>query len=438
MFAKELDKHCGAGGMRFVSLGSGNCDLEVELARYLKERGRSFTLECLDLNPAMLERGRRAAEAAGVVEHLRFVPSDLNSWTSDGSYDAVMASQSLHHVVNLEHLFDQVKRSLRAGGNFLISDMIGRNGHQRWPEALAMVHELWRKLPPSYRFNELLNSYEELYRSWDCSVEGFEGVRAQDILPLLLERFPFRFFFGYGNLIDPFVDRAFGGHFDPATEWDRAFLDAVHARDEEEIRSGRLTPTHMIAIVANEVSECVGNLSPQACVRSARDVAETDGGPAYDWTWPHDSRKELEIACARLAPAGDLIRERTQWALGLKQDLAERTEWAISLEKDVAELTAWARGMEAELKVRTEWAQRLDEEVEQRTRVARELRQQVTELEREVEERTLWALRVKDELAEQSSRAQRLEAEIARLIHNPWYLARRLMGGVRNRLFRSH
>jgi SAM-dependent methyltransferase len=255
MFAKQLDLLCGSGATsqpsraeRFLSLGAGNCDLEVDLALSLKG---DFTIDCLDLNPAMLERGRRAAESAGLPSRLNFIPADLNSWIADAEYDAVVANQSLHHVVNLEGLFDQLKQSLRPKGRFLISDMVGRNGRQRWPEALHVIHEFWRNLPPSYRFNQLVGYYEELYENWDCSVEGFEGLRSQDILPLLLDRFHFHLFIAYGNVIDPFIDRAFGYHFDPLAEWDRNFIDQVQERDHQELASGHLKPTHMIAIVSN-------------------------------------------------------------------------------------------------------------------------------------------------------------------------------------------
>ena len=46
---------------------------------------------------------------------------------------------------------------------------------------------------------------------------SFEGIRAQDILPLLVERFTFDEFIGFGNVIDPFVDRSFGPNFDIAS-----------------------------------------------------------------------------------------------------------------------------------------------------------------------------------------------------------------------------
>ena len=105
--------------------------------------------------------------------------------------------------MSLEHLLDQVKQALLPFGRLLISDMIGRNGHQRWPSALHSIWQHWSTLPPSYRFNNAFDSYEELYVDRDYSSVGFEGIGAEDILPQLLSRFDVEFFFGFGNLIDP-------------------------------------------------------------------------------------------------------------------------------------------------------------------------------------------------------------------------------------------
>jgi hypothetical protein len=47
----------GAGRRRFLSIGSGNCDLEVRLASSLKGAGHyNFVIDCLDINEDMLER----------------------------------------------------------------------------------------------------------------------------------------------------------------------------------------------------------------------------------------------------------------------------------------------------------------------------------------------------------------------------------------------
>lgn len=418
MFAKVLLQACAADRRphRFLSLGAGNCDLEIDLARSLQAQARDFILDCVDLNPSMLERGRIAAQQAGVASQFNFIAADLNYFDLTRDYDAVIASQSLHHVVNLEDLFEKVQKSLRPGGKFLIADMIGRNGHQRWPEALPIVQEFWRKLPPSYRFNRLLGSYDEFYQDWDCSSEAFEGVRSQDILPLLLKQFHFHFFLSYGNLIDPFIDRAFGYHFDPASPWDRAFIDEVHRRDEDELASGRLKPTHMIAVVSNQ--ELPGYPSPESYVRNPEKIVPASNpAPPYDWSsWPHDNQKELEIVCRRLAGTGHEIRQRTSWALSIQKELDERTAWSLSLQKDLESHTAWGRRLERDFEDRTTWARSLEAEVERIKAQAQALRQYILELEHELEDRTAWALRLDNELAVQTAKAEHLERKLDRPI----------------------
>ena len=254
-----------------LSIGSGNCDLELATAGKLVEQGyNDFVFECLDINEDMLERGRKAAENAGMARHFKFTRGDFNDWSPGRMYGIAMANQSLHHVLNLEGLFDSVRSSLEPDGLFLVSDMIGRNGHMRWPEAMERLKPFWDELPEDYRHNQLLNRYEEQYINHDCSTQGFEGIRAQDILPLLLEKFNFSFFFPYGNMIFVFIDRPFGHNFDASGEWDREFIDRVHASDEAGFLSGTLKPTSMLAVLTLQKTETLlrrAELTPEHCVR---------------------------------------------------------------------------------------------------------------------------------------------------------------------------
>lgn len=273
-FRVQIEEKCKLSGrdqVRIVSLGSGNCDMEVNLAAKLRERSVSnFEIECLDLNQAMLDRGYEDAKQRGLTSHVTFSKGDFNDWHPRDCYDVAIAHQSLHHVLNLEGLFTSIESGLRDDGLFLTSDMIGRNGHLRWPEALVIVHEFWRELPEPYRFNQQLKRHEELYENWDCSTHGFEGIRAQDILPLLVNRFHFHLFIAFGNVIDPFVDRAFGHNFNAKGEWDRNFIDRVHARDEAEMLAGNIKPTHMLAVMGKHpvaAPKFHPPLSPEFCIR---------------------------------------------------------------------------------------------------------------------------------------------------------------------------
>lgn len=245
----------GNGGevAQFVSIGAGNCDTEVRVAKLLREQGlQQFVIHCLDINPAMLARGMALAEAEGVAAHIQPMHGDFNHWRPGRTFDGVMANQSLHHVVELEDLFASVHDCLADGALFAVSDIIGRNGHARWPEALTAVQSFWTELPDAYRYNQALKRHEPQYINWDCSHEGFEGIRAQDIVPALLQRLHFHCFIGFGNVIDVFVDRNFGHNFNAEAQWDRAFVDRVHAFDEAGLAAGTLTPTHMLAVLGAE------------------------------------------------------------------------------------------------------------------------------------------------------------------------------------------
>lgn len=388
LFKQYLETCCANGRMqprRFVSLGSGNCDLEIELAQHLQAKGYGdFVIECLDLNQSMLDRGIAAAAEAGVRERLNFIQTDLNQWKSTAEYNAIIANQSLHHIVNLESVFHQIGASLSGSGYFLVSDIIGRNGHLRWPEALSIIQEFWTLLPPSYRYNHQLNRFEERFRDFDCSFEAFEGIRAQDILPLLLDSFHFSLFFGFANLIEPFIDRSFGPNFDAASEWDRQFIDAVAQRDELEIRSGRIKPTHLIAALCMRQSAgqlTRSNLAPELCVRRPQDhmaepipttnVYQCDSDQAT-------SQRELERVCQRLKHLSEHSERLTAHVGELEERVSARTAWAKGLDVELEKMTEL-------LAERTAWAQGLDVEVQRLT-------DQLAELTRELEERTAWAL----------------------------------------------
>jgi SAM-dependent methyltransferase len=257
--------------LTFLSIGAGTCESEIKIAEWLRENSlQNYVFECADINPGLLAKGRKSAEEKDLSKHFVFTPFDVNRWKISREYQVVVAFQSLHHFVELEVLFDKIHRALHPDGYFMADDMIGRNGHQRWPEALKFVHEFWRELPERYTYNHGLKRFEKMYENYDCSTSGFEGIRAQDILPLLVKRFHFDFFFAFANVVDPFVERTFGPNFDPEREWDRDFIDRVHALDVAEIEAGRVKPTHMMAVMTKkpvQQTKMHKHLSPEFCIR---------------------------------------------------------------------------------------------------------------------------------------------------------------------------
>src|SRR5262245_58737870 len=131
-----------------ASLGAGNCDTEIAIAKQLLAiEVKNFRIECLDVNPHMLARGKEAVAGTEMSNYLHFIETDIKGWRPTCSYGVVVANQSLHHFQELELLFQKVREALGEEGVFVVSDVIGRNGHMRWPEALDVVHHIWKTLP---------------------------------------------------------------------------------------------------------------------------------------------------------------------------------------------------------------------------------------------------------------------------------------------------
>ena len=105
----------------------------------------------------------------------------------------------------------------------------------------------------------------------DCSHEGFEGIRAQDILPLLIQDFYFETFVAFGNIVNVFVDRSFGPNFDLSAAADKDFIDEVSRIDEEMLEKGVVKPTQMIAALRSipvPTSNVYKHWTPEFCVRT--------------------------------------------------------------------------------------------------------------------------------------------------------------------------
>lgn len=257
--------------LHFISIGAGNCELEVELATYLANNKLSnFIFECLDINQSMLDRGKSLAKEHGVEELMQFKAEDLNYWEVPYTYDIIIAAQCLHHFIDLEEIFEKIHKFLSPNGYFITHDMIGRNGHMRWPEALAYLNEFWKELPEKYKYNHQLQRQESKFLDWDCSTVGFEGIRSQDILPLLVKKFNFELFIPWGGIIDVFTDRSFGHNFNPESTWDLEFIDRVQHLNVDKLMSGHIKPTQMIAAMTKKPNPrrlYWQGLTPEFCVR---------------------------------------------------------------------------------------------------------------------------------------------------------------------------
>jgi SAM-dependent methyltransferase len=260
-------------GSKILSLASGDCALEEWLANGMIDHGlKEFTFHCTDMNTSVLKRASNRIEKNGLTSFFRLDVVDLNNWNADITYDFVIAHHSLHHMINLETIFSEIEKGLTDDGFFLSCDVIGRNGHKLWPEALEAIQPFWNELPPAHRFDRALGKVTNQFINIDFSEGCFEGIRAQDILPLLISKFDFTFFQAYAGMTLSLIDRRFGWNFDPEVAWDRDWVDRLYARDLQLIEQGKIKPTQMIAAMRKKTSSekrqnFLHTIDPESCVR---------------------------------------------------------------------------------------------------------------------------------------------------------------------------
>ena len=292
-----------------LSVGCGECETEIIIASQLIQAGiENFHFECIDLSPISVERALANIERENLTKFFQAHTLDLNHWSPAKTYGAIMANHSLHHITELERLFAGIKKALPPTGLFLANDMIGRNGHMRWPECEDLVKAIWAFLPDHLKYNRLFQDeagnfrFEETFRNRDCSTEGFEGIRAQEILPLLAKTFHFQKFLALGNLQDIFIDRCFGHNFDPSSPQDLAFIDFLELLNNLLIDLGYLKPTIMFAVMANGTSgstQYYRHWSPEYCIR------HPDRGPG---TGQPDPRGNTLPSAGLLQPIGKFLK----------------------------------------------------------------------------------------------------------------------------------
>ncbi len=233
-------------GVRMLSLGSGPGGIELSLAREAKDS----KITCVDLNPSLVQLGQDRADQEGLC--VDFHIGDLNTIDLDAaSFDVVFCHASLHHVLELERLAKQIRRTLRNGGELITVDVSTRNGYLMWPKTREVVRALFRTLPPRFRINHTAydtSRIDEDVWEMDTSAGSMECIRSEDIIPVLNSMFVRRQFVPYFSLSRRFFDTMYGPNYDLREPLDQAVLNWIWELDCHYLETNYLHPETFFGI----------------------------------------------------------------------------------------------------------------------------------------------------------------------------------------------
>lgn len=113
-----------------LSLGCGYGGVEITIARSLS---KPYEIIATDIDDQIFAKAREEATREGLNIH--FLQLDLNFISlQENTFDLIFAHASLHHLLNLEHVFSQIHRGLKKNGRLIVQDIIGKTQVLFWKD----------------------------------------------------------------------------------------------------------------------------------------------------------------------------------------------------------------------------------------------------------------------------------------------------------------
>ena len=104
---------------RAIDVGTGPGVIPIFMTKAIP----GIRFKGIDLSPIMVDLGRRNARDEGVADRIEFeVGSAYSLPVEDRSLDLVLCINTLHHLESPVNFFNEVARSLKEGGAFVIVD----------------------------------------------------------------------------------------------------------------------------------------------------------------------------------------------------------------------------------------------------------------------------------------------------------------------------
>ncbi len=164
------------GEVRVLELASGTGNGLVRFANTFP----NTTLIGVDGDEHSIDKAWDRVQQEGVADRVSLVHSTLEDFVDEDGYDLVFINISMHECRDIDRVTENVKRSLKPGGVFVISDFPFPATHEglRTPAARVLTGiqyfeaQIDDQLVPTAVFTDLLDRH------------GFEDVQAFDITPV--------------------------------------------------------------------------------------------------------------------------------------------------------------------------------------------------------------------------------------------------------------
>jgi len=242
--------------VKILGLGSGACGVEIEgIYPLLHKNGTLLDLTCVDINKTILNKAKLESAKKQIKFHALI--RDINKiHLPANTYDVVIAHASLHHFLNLDHICQQINKTLKPEGFFITVDIPTRKGYLMWPETYQVVQNLWKILPNKFKVDHTkhaLPCFAKNYENVDYSTNSFECINSDNIIPSLRKHLKEKYYIPELSIARRFFDSKFGPNYDLNKPLDRSIFDFIISLDQYYLQSGILKPETFFGVYLKKI-----------------------------------------------------------------------------------------------------------------------------------------------------------------------------------------
>ncbi|MEO8439051.1 MAG: methyltransferase domain-containing protein [Spartobacteria bacterium] len=177
----EIAKQKGLHFKHGLTLGCGAGRLE----RTLLEQGICERFHGIDISAQAVADAQETSERDGLP--ITYEVGDLNFIVlPKNAFDLVVAQTSLHHILFLERVAEQISGALEHTGYLWIHDFIGETQGQYDSKRLSLLNQLLSILPEKFRTNKINGRVTARIERPEPGRLGspFEKIRSEEIVPV--------------------------------------------------------------------------------------------------------------------------------------------------------------------------------------------------------------------------------------------------------------
>ena len=187
--------------LRLLSLGSGICNPEIELA---KNNTIFKEVVCLDIADNLLQKAAKKAAKNGVT-NIKFIAKNIDDFEfKENDFDVIFFKASLHHFDKIDSLLSgSIQKVLKPDGLLIINEFVGATRHQFSKTQITAINEALKSIPKKFRTRFKSKQHKNKYRGVGVlrmiMADPSECVDSESIMPSIHKHYTTLVERPYGN-----------------------------------------------------------------------------------------------------------------------------------------------------------------------------------------------------------------------------------------------